>query len=444
MRAALWFLALFGVAVAIALFAGNNQGTITLFWPPWRLDLSLNLVLLLLAAAFVLLHVALRALAALFDLPTQALRWRTQQRERAMHMALLDGLSNLLAGRFIRARKASELALAQEQSLSSSGHTPSHAAQVRSLAHLLAAEGAQALQDRASRDLHFKLALTSDTSGPSSGPTQEGALLRAARWALHDQDADAALASLAQLPQGASRRTVALRLKLKAARRAGQIQEALETARLLAKHRAFSPSAGQVLVRGLAQDALARAHDRAQLQRVWDALEPSERAMPELAVQAAQRLMNLRDASDAPSTDDPSADTPRAMAALRPTNPSADLARSWLLPVWNSYDSLPDGLRVKLALALQAGMASLDAPWLARLEAAQQKNPRDAVLLYLAGMACQQRQLWGKAQQLLKLASLGLQDSGLLRSTWRALAELAEQRGDAAAAQQAYQRAAGV
>ena len=36
MRAALWFLALFGIAVAVALFAGNNQGTVTLFWPPHR------------------------------------------------------------------------------------------------------------------------------------------------------------------------------------------------------------------------------------------------------------------------------------------------------------------------------------------------------------------------------------------------------------------------
>ncbi len=58
MRAALWLLALFGVAVAIALFAGNNQGTVTLFWPPWRIDLSLNLVLLVLLGAFVLLHFA--------------------------------------------------------------------------------------------------------------------------------------------------------------------------------------------------------------------------------------------------------------------------------------------------------------------------------------------------------------------------------------------------
>ena len=42
MRAALWLLALFGAAVAVALFAGSNQGTITVFWPPYRVDLSLN------------------------------------------------------------------------------------------------------------------------------------------------------------------------------------------------------------------------------------------------------------------------------------------------------------------------------------------------------------------------------------------------------------------
>ena len=68
MRAALWLLALFAVAAAVALFAGNNQGTITVFWPPWRVDLSLNLVLVILLTLFVLLHAALRALAALFSL----------------------------------------------------------------------------------------------------------------------------------------------------------------------------------------------------------------------------------------------------------------------------------------------------------------------------------------------------------------------------------------
>ena len=47
MRAALWFLALFGVAVAIALFAGNNQAVVTVFWPPHRIDISFNLMVLL-------------------------------------------------------------------------------------------------------------------------------------------------------------------------------------------------------------------------------------------------------------------------------------------------------------------------------------------------------------------------------------------------------------
>ena len=55
MRAALWLLALFATAVAVALFAGDNQATVTLFWAPWRVDLSLNLVLLGLATAFVVL-----------------------------------------------------------------------------------------------------------------------------------------------------------------------------------------------------------------------------------------------------------------------------------------------------------------------------------------------------------------------------------------------------
>jgi hypothetical protein len=77
MRAALWLLALFGIAAAVALFAGNNQGTVTVFWPPYRVDLSLNLVLLLLLGAFLFIHAVLGALAALFDLPRQAPRCRT-------------------------------------------------------------------------------------------------------------------------------------------------------------------------------------------------------------------------------------------------------------------------------------------------------------------------------------------------------------------------------
>jgi HemY protein len=52
------------------------------------------------------------------------------------------------------------------------------------------------------------------------------------------------------------------------------------------------------------------------------------------------------------------------------------------------------------------------------------------------------RQLWGKAQQLLRQAALALQDRGLHRSACRALAQLAEERGDGDAAAAAWKKAA--
>jgi HemY protein len=411
MRAALWLLALFGIAVAIALFAGNNQGTVTLFWPPWRIDLSLNLVLLVLVGAFVLLHVALGALAALFDMPRQALRWRTQQKERAMYADVLDAISHLLSGRFIRARKSAEAALDQEHSLEAGGHGAANGAQVRTLAHLLAAESAQSLQDKAAREEHLKLALAQ-----GAAEAREGTLVRAANWSLDDHDPEAAIGWLKELPQGAGRRTLALRTKLKAARLARRTAEALETARLLAKHRAFSAAAAESIVRGLATDLLNGAHDAQQLQRTWLSLEPAERAMPELAIHAAQRLIAL--------------------------GGSGQIARDWLLPVWDEQHQLGDALKVKLVAALESGLDTIDAEWLARIEGAQRANPRDATLQYLAGVACMKRQLWGKAQQLMGQAAMGLQDARLHRNAWRAVAQLAEERGDAQTAAQAWKRAA--
>lgn len=422
MGAALWLLALFGIAAALALFAGNNQGTITVFWPPWRVDLSLNLVLLLLLLAFVFLHLALRGLSALFSLPRQARQWRMQQKERALYAALLDAAAQLLAGRFSRARKAAQAALTQERTLAALDAALPQAQQVRMLAHLLAAESAQSLQDRAARDAHLQQALNdgSERSAGASPETREGVQLRAARWALEDRDAPVALARLEELPQGAQRRTLALRIRLKAARQDGRTLEALETARLLAKHRAFSDAAAKSIVRGLAGDLLSGAHDPAQLLRAWSELEPGEREMPEVAIHAAQRMVSL--------------------------GGDLALARAWLLPVWERMtahpDSLGDALNVKLVRALEAGLDSVDAQWLARIESAQRNNPRDPSLQYLAGMACLRRQLWGKAQQLLSQAGSGLHDADLHRRAWQALARLAEARDDTEQASAALRRAA--
>lgn len=432
MRAALWFLALFGIASAVALFAGDNPGTITVYWAPYRIDLSLNLVLLLIAGAFVLMHFALRGLSALFSLPSQARQWRVQQKERALHAALLDALAQLLAGRFSRARKSALAALAQEKTLAALDVVLPQAVQVRMLSHLLAAESAQALQDQAARDAHLQQALNESTGSGAPGPeTREGLQLRSAHWALEDQDASAALARLEELPQGVQRRTLALRLHLKAARQDRRTLEALQTARLLAKHRAFSEVAAQSIIRGLATELLNGAHDAAQLNRAWADLEPAEREMPEVAIHGAQCLASM--------------------------GGDLAIARSWLLPVWErmnrngrsdrhdrDQDGLGSALSIKLVRALEAGLESVDADWLARIETAQRNDPRDPNLQYLAGMACMKRQLWGKAQQLLSQAVQGLQDPYLQRRAWLALATLAEQRDDTKQATKAWRCAAQV
>jgi HemY protein len=177
-------------------------------------------------------------------------------------------------------------------------------------------------------------------------------------------------------------------------------------------------------LRNLAMELINDAHDPSQLQRAWGQLDTNERQMPEVAIHAAQRLATLQG--------------------------DANQARQWLLPIWERRMAQPEqwteAQSIKLIRALEAGFAAsddpIDLPWLHRIEAAQQRLGRDPNLQYLAGMACLRHQLWGKAQQLLTQSVQNLQDAGLQRSAWRALALLAEQREDEPAAREAYRRAA--
>jgi HemY protein len=423
MRSVFWLLGLAALAVALALLVGRNPATLTLFWPPYRFDVSFNFVVFALIAVFVLLHLALRAIAVLRELPAQAQRWRGQQVERAVVGAVMDALSHQLSGRFVRAQSAAQHALDQLKS-SAVAQWPRRD-QLQLLAHLLLAESAQALQNKDRRDEHLQAALSPQLL-KSAPEAYEGALLRAVRWAVEDRDVDAARSRLAELPQGAARRIQTLRLKLRIARLGGATAEALETARVLAKHRAFSPSVARSVVRGLALDALGQAHDLQQLQAVWLKLDSTERAMPELALAAAQRANGLAAKGD---------DAADRVAA-------AALVSTWLEPLWQTFGSLDPAQQRQCVQALEPGLPQLDAAWLARVEQAQRQLPNNPFLQYLSGQACMQRQLWGKAAQLLGQASHSLQEPTLLRRTWCALAELAVERGDETAAQAAWKKAA--
>ena len=423
MRSVFWLLGLAALAVALALLVGNNPAVVTLFWPPYRFDVSFNLVVFCLIAGFVLLYLALRAIALLKDLPIQAQRWRAQQMERAAVAAVLDALSHLLAGRFVRARSAGLAALEQLNG-QPSAQWPRRQ-QLQLLAHLLVAESAQSLQNRSVRDQHLLAALHPQLAA-SSPEAREGALLRAVRWAVEDRDLPGARALLGELPQGTGRRIQALRLKLRVARLSGATAEALETARLLSKHKAFSPDASRSILRGLALDALREAHDLSQLRTVWNRLDSTERDMPEIALAAAQRAHALASADGSEGLEDE----------------AASLSSAWLTPVWRHFSALEAGQQREFARVMEPILTRLDAAWLARLEQTQQQWPNNAYLQYLTGQACLQRSLWGKAAQMLAQASHSLQEPSLLRRTWCSLATLAEERGDATAAQSAWKKAA--
>lgn len=428
MRAALWLISLFSLAVAAAWLAWNNNGTVAVFLMPYRVDISLNLLLLMLGLVVLVVVLAQQALSALLSLPKQAQRWRLQQKERAAHAALLDAFSNFMAGRFLRARKAAQSALDKEARLQNAGLELDHAVALRTVAHIMVAESAHALQDRDVRQAHWQDALEAAKQGPASErlTLTEGAQLRAARWLLDDRDASASLSLLKSLPAALSRRTVAMRMHLKAARLAGQPAQALDTAVLLAKHRAFSPAAADSLVRGLVLQWLSHVHDAEAVQRLWLNLPAAQRAMPDLAAEAALRFVAL--------------------------GGEAAMAKLWLQPLWAPLQSpqthwTPDQL-ARMVQAMEACLSDVQMAdaraWLARVETAQQAQPQDPRLQYLAGMLCVRHQLWGKAQSLLAQSVKGLQAPALKHKAWCALAELAEQRQEAAAAAAAWKQAARV
>ncbi len=412
MRTAIWFILLFGVAVVAATTLGTNDGLVTFYSGAWRLDMSLNLFLLLLFGTCFLLVALIQGVNALTGLPRRAREWRVARRDRTAQAALRDALAQYFGGRYSRAQKAAQRALAIQVD------TPDLAQdnEFTVLAHLLAAGSAHRLQDRATRDEELGAALDLSRRSIAARSAEEGARLLAAEWALDDRDAPRALELLNDLPLGVARRTHALRLKLQAAKFGGQPHDALKTARMLVKHQGFSKVAAQGLLRSLASESLTQAHDIEQLRRTWLLFDAADRRDPYVAAAAAARAIALG---------------------------APDEARGWLRPFWEDLEALGADGRAVVAEAFADAVPGLGPEWLPRLEAASQAYPRDGSIALAAGMALVERQLWGKARLLLQQAA---DDEGLSgghrRRAWVALARLAQQEDDAARAARCFEAAA--
>ncbi len=374
MRLTIWFVLLFAVAVVAASTLGANDGLASFYWDAWRVDLSLNLFLLLLIGTCFLLVVVFQAVNALVGLPRRAHQWRVARRDRTGQAALREALAQYFGGRYTRAQKAAQRALAIQ------AETPELVQdnEFTVLGHLLAAGSAHRLQNRALRDeeLHRALDLSQHSVGARSA--EEGARLLAAEWALDDRDASRAIELLNELPLGVARRTHALRLRLQATRLGRQPQEALKTARLLVKHQADLARRGR----------RAAAHARVRVARHGPRYGPAQARLARARPGRATRCVHRRPRR-------------RARRRARCRRRGARLAAAVLGPDRRARQRGAGRDR----RGARHRLRGIGPEWLPRLEPATQALPHDGAVALAAGRALADRGLWGKARALLELAA---------------------------------------
>lgn len=408
MRTVLSLLLLAAIAAVAALTLGTNDGLVAVYWRGWRVDLSLNLFLILLLGAGAVAYLLVRTTSGLVGLPERARQWREQQRERVAQQALREAQGLLFAGRYGRAHRAAQRAI--EIHAATPGFRDD--GEFAALAHLVAASCLHRLQDRTRRDEQLQKVEMLLLRQVRSSALSEGASLLAAEWALEDRDAPRALERLAELPSGVARRTHAMRLRLQAARLAQEPLEALRTARLLAKHQGFAPIAAQGLMRALAIESLDTARDAEQLRRVWNLLEAPDRRDPMVSAHAARLAVRFDARGD---------------------------ARAWLKPHWGDLAALGEAERHAVLQSFVQACPGLPVDWLPLLESALVSLPADARVAYAVGVAMAERQLWGRAARLMQSVVESTESNRVVRGdAWLILAQIAEREGDAARAQHCY------
>lgn len=387
MRNLLWLIGLFALAVGIALVAGLNDGYALVVVPPYRIQLSLNLLLLLLAAGFGVGYFLLRLVGRALELPARVTAFRDRKRRERGGRSLRDAVRVYLEGRYAHALKLAEGAF--------------DAGEGQGVAALVAARSAHAMGD----ETRYRVWLGRATEVGEE--VRVARLMTEAEMALAGRRFDEAADRLDVLQStGGQRHIAALRLSLRAAQARGEWEEVLRLARQLKKHKALSAEQAEPLVRRAHLEWLRRHdHDPEGLARYWKKL-PSEELKDSRFVE-------------------------KAVPLLRASGQGA-LARQALEDLLEKeWDS---------ALARLYGVCGEDDPvgCLAQAERWLPQQPRDAGLLFALGRLCFQNQLWGKAQSYLE-ASLSI-SPGI--ETHLALAQLAERFQRAEDAQRHYRAAA--
>lgn len=268
MRFFLIGLLVFSAAVGLALTLTSDPGNIVVFYPPYRIDLSLNLFLLLEIALFVVLYVLIRVARKTFQMPQRVALYRQRQSERRAARALRNALQAHFEGRYGHAER--EAIDAQELP------------ETAGLAALIAARSAHRMREYGRRDDWLRRA-EADTGLRAAKLMTEAECLVDAREGVR------ALGVVGEMHAAGARHIQSVRLALKAHQYAGDWESVLRLLRTLNKRDALHPAAARQM-KTSAYRALfaARADDAHALISLWQGVPQSEKRVPDIALVAAR------------------------------------------------------------------------------------------------------------------------------------------------------------
>ncbi|CAN5875365.1 heme biosynthesis protein HemY [soil metagenome] len=380
-------------AVGLAIGARFNPGNVVLFYPPYRVDLSLNFFLFLLLIIFVVIYFVIRTIDATQQMPKKVAAYRRDRRERDSNKALREALKALFEGRFGQAEKAASRAV----------NLPENA----SVAALIGARAAHYMSQFDRRNSWF--------SSIEHDPSHKTARLLSMTELLVDQHkADEALEAVKELNASGTRHIQVLRWSLKANQQAKKWPEVLKLVRALDKHRALHPALSNRLRELAYEDMLTnQVHDAESLRRVWYEIPSADRKNRFVAFIAAS-----------------------AFNASGLYDDARVIIEKALAEEWD--DRL---MRAYRDACSSEGSASL----LAQIEHCEHwalTRPTDPELALTLGTLCFKQKLWGKAQRHIEQALSDAVEPRTVREANLKLAQLHEALGQTEEAAQHYRQCA--
>ncbi len=356
MRLAIWSIVLAALAVGIALIARSSDGYVVIVAAPYRIELSLNLLALLVFAGYFVFYLVARLVTTLVAIPARVRAYRQERARTKSRQSLTDALLAFFQGRFASAERSAAAALA--------------GAETKGVAAIIAARSAHELGRFTEREQFL------DHAKGNAPEVDTARLTTLADLLLSQGKHDEALAVLRDLSGKDARNVRLLRMRLTAETALKRWDDALVTVPALAKLGGLSEAEANVARRGAHLGNLNRkALDAPALCAYWKQLPSELRLDPVLSATAA-----------------------RFHLALGGNDEAQRIVEESLENEWNA------GL-----VALYGDCAGTTA--LAQIERAEgwlRAHARDPALLLTLGKLCMVQALWGKAQSYIE-ASLALE-----------------------------------